>query len=46
MVGRASGSSHATGYDILMDGRYVPAMEGMREFTQTIRARRIGDCLK
>lgn len=46
MVGRASGSGHATGYDILMSGRYVPAMEGMREFSQTIRARRIGDCRK
>ncbi|MGB9130664.1 MAG: hypothetical protein WCB97_13535 [Thiobacillus sp.] len=46
MVGRASGSSHATGYDILMSGRYVPPMEGMGEFTQTIRARRIGGCRK
>lgn len=44
MVGQASGSGHAAGYDILMSGRYVPSMEGMSEFTQTIRARRIGDC--
>ena len=44
MVGRASGSSDATGWDVLMDGRYVPSMEGMSEFTQHARARRIGDC--
>jgi len=46
MVGRASGSGHAGGYDILMNGRYVPSMEGVSEFTQKIRARRIGDCRK
>jgi hypothetical protein len=42
-VGRANGSSHATGYDILMSGRYVLSMEGMCVFAQKIRAR-IGDC--
>lgn len=44
MVGRASGSSHAAGWDVLMGGRYVPSLEGMREFTQRAWARRIGDC--
>ncbi|MDP3123102.1 MAG: hypothetical protein Q8M46_00720, partial [Thiobacillus sp.] len=44
MVGRASGSSHAAGWDVLMGGRYVPSLEGMSEFTQHARARRIGDC--
>jgi hypothetical protein len=44
MVGRASGTTHATGYDILMSGRFVPAMEGMGEFSQKIRAKRLGDC--
>lgn len=44
MIGRASGNSHATGWDVQMGGRYVPSLEGMREFTQHARARRIGDC--
>lgn len=44
MVGRASGSSHAAGWDVLMGGRYVPSLGGISEFTQTARARRIGDC--
>ena len=44
MVGHASGSSHATGYDVLMSGRFVPAMEGMSEFTQKLSARRLGAC--
>jgi hypothetical protein len=44
MAGRASGTTHATGYDILMSGRFIPAMEGMSEFSQKIQARRLGDC--
>jgi len=44
MVGQAHGTHVATGYDILMSGRYVPAMQGMSEFTQKIRASRIGGC--
>lgn len=44
MVGRSSGTHHATGYDILMSGRFVPAMEGMSEFSQKLSARRIGNC--
>lgn len=44
MIGRASGSSHAAGWDVLMDGRYVPSLAGMSEFTQRAQARRIGDC--
>lgn len=44
MVGRASGSSHAAGWDVLMGGRYIPSLEGMSEFTQHARAQRIGDC--
>jgi hypothetical protein len=44
MVGRASGSSHATGYDMTTSGRFVPAMEGMSEFSQKMRARRLGNC--
>jgi len=44
MVGRASGTTHATGYDILMSGRFVPAMEGMGEFSQKLSAKRLGAC--
>ena len=44
MVGHSSGTSHATGYDILMNGRFVPAMEGMSEFSQKMRAKRLGAC--
>jgi len=44
MVGQARGTRHAAGYDILMSGRFVPSMEGMSEFTQKIRATRIGGC--
>lgn len=44
MVGRSSGTHHATGYDILMSGRFVPAMEGMSEFSQKMSARRLGNC--
>ena len=44
MVGRSSGTSHASGYDILMSGRFVPAMEGMSEFSQKLQARRLGAC--
>ena len=44
MMGRASGSSHATGYDVMMSGRFVPAMEGMSEFSQKMSAKRLGPC--
>ncbi len=44
MVGRTSGTSDATGYDMQMRGRFVPAMEGMSEFSQKMRAKRLGDC--
>ena len=44
MVGRSSGTHHATGYDILMSGRFVPAMEGMSEFSQKLSAKRLGNC--
>lgn len=44
MVGRSSGTHHATGYDILMSGRFVPAMEGMSEFSQKMSAKRLGNC--
>ncbi len=44
MVGRASGSSRATGYDMQMNGRFVPAMAGMSEFSQKMSAKRLGAC--
>jgi len=44
VVGRSSGTSHATGYDIQMSGRFVPAMEGMSEFSQKMHAKRVGAC--
>ena len=44
MVGRSSGTSHATGYDILMSGRFVPAMEGLSTFSQKMSAKRLGAC--
>lgn len=44
MVGRSSGTHHATGYDISMNGRFVPAMEGLSEFSQKMRAKRLGAC--
>ena len=44
MVGRSSGTHHATGYDILMNGRFVPTMEGMSEFSQKMSAKRLGAC--
>ncbi len=46
MIGRASGTSHATGYDVVMDGRFDPAIEGMSEFSQKLKATRLGDCSK
>lgn len=46
MIGRASGTSHATGYDVLMEGRFDPAIAGMSEFNQKLNARRLGDCSK
>jgi hypothetical protein len=44
MVGHARGTSGATGYDILMKGRFVPAMEGMSEFSQKLSGKRLGAC--
>ena len=44
MVGHSSGTTHATGYDMLMSGRFVPAMEGMSEFNQKMSAKRLGAC--
>jgi hypothetical protein len=44
MVGRSSGTRHASGYDIVMSGRFVPATEGLSEFSQNLRARRLGAC--
>jgi len=44
MVGHSNGTHHATGYDILMSGRFVPAVEGMSEFSQKLSAKRLGNC--
>jgi len=44
MVGRASGTTRATGYDVMMNGRFVPVMEGMGEFSQKLSAKRLGAC--
>lgn len=44
MVGRASGTTHANGYDVLMSGRFVPPMQGMGEFSQKLSAKRLGAC--
>ena len=44
MVGRASGTTRATGYDVMMNGRFVPAMESMGEFSQKLSAKRLGAC--
>lgn len=44
MVGRSSGTSHATGYEITMNGRFEPAMEGLSEFNQKMSAKRLGPC--
>lgn len=44
MVGRASGTSRAAGYDMQMNGRFVPAMQGMSEFSQKMSAKHLGDC--
>ena len=46
MVGRASGSSHAAGYNVMMEGRFNPAVEGMSEFSQKLNAKRLGNCSK
>lgn len=46
MIGRASGISHATGYDVMTEGRFDPAIQGMSEFSQKLNARRLGDCSK
>lgn len=44
MVGHSSGTSHATGYDIQMNGRFEPAMAGLSEFNQKMSAKRLGAC--
>jgi hypothetical protein len=44
MAGRASGTTHANGYDVLMSGRFVPPMQGMGEFSQKLSAKRLGAC--
>lgn len=44
MLGRASGTQHAAGYDIMMNGRFDPPMAGMSEFGQTMHAKRLGAC--
>jgi hypothetical protein len=44
MAGRASGTTHANGYDVLMSGRFVPPMQGMGEFSQNLSAKRLGAC--
>lgn len=44
MQGHASGSSHASGYSVTMNGRFVPPMEGMSEFSQKLKAKRLGAC--
>lgn len=44
MVGHSSGTFNATGYDIMMNGRFEPAMEGLTEFNQKMGARRLGAC--
>ena len=44
MVGAASGSSHASGYEMTMKGTFQPAMEGISAFSQTLKARRVGNC--
>lgn len=46
MIGRATGTSRANGYDVTMDGRFDPAIEGMSAFTQKLTATRRGDCTK
>lgn len=43
MVGTAQGARHAGGYAMRMTGRFVPATDGMRDFTQMLRAQRVGD---
>ncbi|HUX31108.1 MAG TPA: DUF3617 family protein [Thiobacillus sp.] len=44
MVGHSTGTHHATGYDITMNGRFEPAMEGLTEFNQKMGAKRLGPC--
>ncbi len=44
MVGRAEGRRDATGYEIRMVGRYVPAQPGQDSFVQILRAQRTGAC--
>jgi hypothetical protein len=44
MKGRATGKSEASGYSMLMVGSFEPAQQGMSEFRQTLKAKRVGDC--
>lgn len=44
MVGRAEGKRDASGYEIRMVGRYVPAQPGQESFVQILRAQRVGTC--
>lgn len=44
MLGHSSGTQHATGYDITMNGRFEPAMSGLTEFNQKMSAKRLGPC--
>lgn len=44
MIGQSDGASQANGYDVLMRGRFVPALDGVREFSQKLQARRLGNC--
>lgn len=44
VIGQAAGTSHAAGYDTLMSGRFVPAIDGLSEINQKMRATRVGLC--
>ncbi|MFO7542925.1 MAG: DUF3617 family protein [Thiobacillus sp.] len=44
VIGQAAGTRHLAGYDTLMSGRFVPAIEGLSEINQRMRATRVGMC--
>ena len=44
MHGTASGSSDTSGYSMLLTGKIEPAINGLNEFRQTMKGKRIGDC--
>lgn len=46
MKGRATGKSDAQSYSMLMVGNFDPPQQGMSEFRQTLKAKRVGDCKK